>query len=225
MAKDGSEDVRMWVFRGFFLIFSGESKLFSFPIYVTSKRKKAPFVSQQNVSLNGTKDATHSHHNFDFQEFFSPFFSCPEKCSHPSFPWQWFWHWNKRKSGFLSCVRPSPRYTHTSLIERFTNIGKKYEIIKILDVWYWFLLIFHYEGPWVGWGVCGWAKILPFFFASAYISRLLYANGNPGRRTRLVEWDERFNFSAVRNMKHTMANISTMEKRKIHKNLIRNWII
>ena len=91
----------------------------------------------------------HSHHNF--KSFPFHYSHCGPRrniFSFSFFSWQWFWHWNKRKKqNFLLC-RPSNTlrtYTHVVFIERFTNIGKKYEIIKILDVWYWFLLIFHYE--------------------------------------------------------------------------------
>lgn len=147
-----------------------KGKLFSFPIYVTSKT----FVSQTE-SEEERKMRRHSHHNLER----SRSSDAPRRNIFFLSSWQWFWHWNKRKSEFSVCDPQTlaRTYTHVVSIERFTNIGKKYEIIKILDVWYWFLLIFHYEtekeresgvGEPMGWNVSS-------FFASAYIFLFLFA--------------------------------------------------
>lgn len=54
-------------------------------------------------------------------------------------------------------------HTHVDVYRELLKYWKKYEIIKILDVWYWFLLIFHYEaGVWVKFSV--FCQCVFFFF-------------------------------------------------------------
>lgn len=123
----------------------------------------------------------------------------------------------KGKVNFFPHTTTLKQLTHTHaclpFIERFTNIGKKYEIIKILDVWYWFLLIFHYESK-RGREGSRWAKssggIFPIFFASAYIFLLPYKNR--GER----QWSEKyFNFSLFVTWTHNGKHITSMrEERK-----------
>lgn len=184
-----AEDGRTCVCEFFF----GQGKLFSFPIYVTSKT----FVSQTGKDEKERKMRRHSHHNLER----SRSSDAPRRNIFFLSSWQWFWHWNKRKSEFSVCDPQTlaRTYTHVVSIERFTNIGKKYEIIKILDVWYWFLLIFHYEtekreGKW-----CGRADGAECFqfFASAYIF--------PSFFLRYKNWEGRwsgkiFQLFSVRNM-------------------------
>lgn len=97
----------------------GKWKLFSFPICVTSKA----FVSQ---SERKRKMRQHSHHNFKSSPFKkrSGLEKCFSRLDNDS---------DTEIKGKATLKHSAHTHTHISA-ERFTNIGKKYEIIKILDV-------------------------------------------------------------------------------------------
>lgn len=141
--------------------------------FMSHRRKKKGFCVTTE-RLTEWKDETHSHHNFYFSRVLSAWV---RRRILPPF------HDNDSYTeiggkGEFSCVPTLSKantHSHTQagmlFIERFTNIGKKYEIIKILDVWYWFLLIFHYEVGRRRSERRGWNFSVSFFFASAYIFR------------------------------------------------------
>lgn len=74
---------------------------------------------------------------------------------------------NEKRRRSFSCVRTSTTHTHCPVAHRALHkYWKKYEIIKILDGWYWFLLIFHYkeqEGEAAWWNVSSFLPVRTFF--------------------------------------------------------------